>query len=610
MRSFLFHLAFELSDCDPSSSQANENKVAYLPPSDTDIFLSELPEHSTISWSQPIQDLSSTQTESLELSHHKDWRFDRISIISIDMDQSKSKTLKPTTKAKPLSADKTTKGVFLPADPKGTNVGYGVVHLYRDAKETPPSRAVGSSSKFDPDSCDTLCILAVPSYMTPSDLLGFVGEKTARENVSHFRLIRTDRTNKYMVLMKFRDAKLAKRWQEECNGKSFNSMEPESCHAVFVSSITFQTTEQSKQPSSFPNMTNDPFLPSSSSSKAAPTQLTKPLAPPTPALVELPTCPVCLERMDESTGLLIILCQHVFHCACLEKWKGSGCPVCRYTQSGGMTGAKGNEKCNACGSDQNLWICLICGVVGCGRYDNAHAYAHWEETNHSYAMDISTQHVWDYAGDGYVHRLIQNKGDGKLMHLPAAGKSGDDGLSGVGAEMVPREKMDGMANEYTYLLTSQLESQRRYYEEQLERAVDKRDKSTSAYENLSGKADILRTNLTDTENQLAQLNKEVERQRKRAEKSDGLARKFGSDWKEEKTINDSLMERVRFLEEKLGQLELEKKDLEEQNRDLGFFISGAEKLKGAGEDIVEGTVEVGPSASNKKKKGKGKNVIK
>jgi BRCA1-associated protein len=36
---------------------------------------------------------------------------------------------------------------------------------------------------------------------------------------------------------------------------------------------------------------------------------------------ELPTCPVCLERMDESVdGILTILCNHAFHSSCLAKW--------------------------------------------------------------------------------------------------------------------------------------------------------------------------------------------------------------------------------------------------------------------------------------------------
>ena len=126
---------------------------------------------------------------------------------------------------------------------------------------------------------------------------------------------------------------------------------------------------------------------------------------------ELPTCPVCLERMDETSGLLTILCQHVFHCACLEKWRftGSGCPVCRYTQSPshifpyprpqsnveGTTDEEPEPFCSVCATNVNvnLWICLICGSIGCGRYDSAHAYAHYEETSHCYAMDLSTQRV-------------------------------------------------------------------------------------------------------------------------------------------------------------------------------------------------------------------------
>ncbi len=72
--------------------------------------------------------------------------------------------------------------------------------------------------------CTTLCIPAVPSYLTPSDFLGFVGEKT-REEVSHFRMVMTGRMNRYLVLMKFRDGNAARRWRKEWDGKVFNSME-------------------------------------------------------------------------------------------------------------------------------------------------------------------------------------------------------------------------------------------------------------------------------------------------------------------------------------------------------------------------------------------------
>jgi BRCA1-associated protein len=119
-----------------------------------------------------------------------------------------------------------TKGKFIPSDLKDTEVGWGVVHLYRDGQETPGlyDGTDAAGKDFNQGDCTTLCILAVPSYMTPSDLLGFMGEQT-REHVSHFRLIRTSRTNKYMVLMKFREASKAREWRKVWDGKAFNSME-------------------------------------------------------------------------------------------------------------------------------------------------------------------------------------------------------------------------------------------------------------------------------------------------------------------------------------------------------------------------------------------------
>ena len=136
-----------------------------------------------------------------------------------------------------------TKGHYEPSDIEDKELGWGIVRLYRDVEETPglyedplPMRTskhsklkAQSLSKdhhepFRDEDCTTLCILAVPSYLTPSDFLGFVGEQT-REEVSHFRMIRTERSNRYMVLMKFRHGRKARGWRKEWNGKVFNSME-------------------------------------------------------------------------------------------------------------------------------------------------------------------------------------------------------------------------------------------------------------------------------------------------------------------------------------------------------------------------------------------------
>jgi BRCA1-associated protein len=707
MPSYFFHLKFELYPSParsrnkhqrPTTPHRTNPNSTFLPPPGADIFKTSLPAHKTSRWSsytfpkhpatsdaspasgsdftssprrQPPSDNPDSHGDalllperSLNLQHvphspaltpaklsnevsAKDWRYSAVSIESIDMELQGSASpvaASKTNQAKSSNGGLHTKALYLPSDPKTTEVGWGVVHLYRDAEETSNSedatqkqKSLGNHTQvkkddsFDPEDCTTLCILAVPSWMMPSDLLGFVGDQ-AREDVSHFRLIRTGRANKYMVLMKFRSAKKAKDWQKVYNGRLFSAAEPENCHVVFIKSVEFLGPDEADV-RSFPHNANDPFTSAGRSSGASKSLLSKPFAPPPPNLLELPTCPVCLERMDETTGLLTILCQHVFHCACLEKWRGSGCPVCRYTHSPSYTfpyprpyGSNGDDDlepmCSVCASTSNVWVCLICGNLGCGRYDSAHAYAHYEETSHCYAMDISTQHVWDYAGDGYVHRLIQSKPDSRLIDLPERQRHENEAFRSEGGDSVPREKMESMAAEYTYLLTSQLEGQRRYFEEQVERAVDKAsqasaraDEAASHAQKAAQSASHHQQSRDDASAALARAEKALEKSERAREKFEKLARDMSSQLREEKTMNEGLLKRIRAADEKAENAKkaaeeavAEKKELEEMVNDLTMFISSQEKVKelqAAGEEIVEGG-DSGVVEGPKKKKGKGR----
>jgi BRCA1-associated protein len=147
------------------------------------------------------------------------------------------------------SAVRVTKGRFEQLEGKNTEAGWGIVHLYRDGEETTglngpvldtthaqSHNAVaggaaecvdgekGKEGEPPEEDCTTLCIPAVPTYLTYNDFLGFAGKK-AIEEISHFRMVMTGRSNRYMVLMKFRDPKAARRWKAEYDGKLFIEME-------------------------------------------------------------------------------------------------------------------------------------------------------------------------------------------------------------------------------------------------------------------------------------------------------------------------------------------------------------------------------------------------
>lgn len=246
MPSFFFHIAFDLdAPADRKREQRDSRKFA----------AKAVISSSDAGKEQPVVPSSSSSSEKLErtASHSlsQDWRYDKISIQDITMasganqDKHEAGTDPSRKITNGISAGPgglATKGRYEPCDPDQEELGWGVVRLYRDSEEVPGlydepttskhSKAGRSLSRketseqptFQDEDCTTLCILAVPSYLTPSDFLGFVGEKT-RDVVSHFRMIRTERGNRYMVLMKFRNGKNARQWRKEWNGKAFDGME-------------------------------------------------------------------------------------------------------------------------------------------------------------------------------------------------------------------------------------------------------------------------------------------------------------------------------------------------------------------------------------------------
>jgi ubiquitin carboxyl-terminal hydrolase 5/13 len=63
--------------------------------------------------------------------------------------------------------------------------------------------------------------------------------------------------------------------------------------------------------------------------------------------------------------------------------------------------------CSQCSLGENLWLCLTCGSLGCGRAQfggaggNGHGLAHFESTGHPLAVKLGTITAEGSAGMSY-----------------------------------------------------------------------------------------------------------------------------------------------------------------------------------------------------------------
>ncbi len=92
------------------------------------------------------------------------------------------------------------------------------------------------------------------------------------------------------------------------------------------------------------------------------------------------------------------------------------CPVCRYHQH-----PIESSKCDFCGASENLWMCMICGFLGCASNGpmNGHIKEHNDISKHIYVVELETKGVFDFSKNSFVQRLLQNIRDGKIVQHEA-----------------------------------------------------------------------------------------------------------------------------------------------------------------------------------------------
>jgi BRCA1-associated protein len=217
-------------------------------------------------------------------------------------------------------------------------------------------------------------------------------------------------------------------------------------------------------------------------------------------------CVLCLGKIEYHNPLSFTgFCNHSFHIECVLNLESPQCPVCRFQHDSddnffsvchvcewnGSTSNSSNSNNNsiitAASSDDNspcrdLWICLVCGFIGCGSKHYFHIKEHYLTHLHTYAMNVESRRVWDFAGDGYVHRLIYNNNNKMIEHNNNNNYSNNNNnnnnnmslyrshhppINDEEEELIINNKLESIAFHYNQLVSLTLQQSRDEYQRKL-----------------------------------------------------------------------------------------------------------------------------------------------
>ena len=187
------------------------------------------------------------------------------------------------------------------------------------------------------------------------------------------------------------------------------------------------------------------------------------------------------------------------------------------------------------------------------------------------------------------------------------------------SDALTAEKIEAIGIEYSYLLTSQLDSQRSFYEDrvnELEATVSELKGlvtrlSTEAEEAKKRDAEEAERRKAEDEARIAELERDKEKAEKKAEKQMALSRKLEKELAEERAFGTGLMQNLQSLKERMEVSEKQKQEfqtrveeLQDQVKDVMFYLEAQSKIENEGSELAGGSIEVRPSSHKKKSKKK------
>ena len=287
-------------------------------------------------------------------------------------------------------------------------------------------------------------------------------------------------------------------------------------------------------------------------------------------LSQIPTCPLCLEKIEASnSGIETVLDN--FPCERWTNYKNS-CKVCNKL-SPSVNKLLTCEKCNI---KSSLWCCLICGNIGCSRYQNGHAVTHFKETKHNYSLELESQRIWDYYLDKWVHRLILRQNSAPIN------VDEDNNEEKQITEQEFYIRMESIINEYNKVLSSQLEMQRKYYGKELDNLEEKyssrnkeiKNKYNELKEKIEEKNKKINSNnkfIKECNKKLNHLDKKCAEIRKQIEFNNICIADLKKDNKEDKKeeeLTEAQKKKMAILQQKINKKKEIEQLLEEKYKDL------------------------------------------
>jgi len=375
----------------------------------------------------------------------------------------------------------------------------------------------------------------------------------------------------------------------------------------------------------------------------------------------LPTCPVCLHRIDTSRlGLPQPRNEDLCSKFCpfpgingysssvdsrdfcvrqrlLKRWPApSRCTPCgiidHYWQQPERESDTSSLYCAECAMHKTLWVCLTCGFVGCGRYSNKHSIAHFQRTGHPYSLELATLRIWDYEdgeAGGYAHRpdFLDCPSSPPLASpwmvshdtsmAAAAVHSGHAGIAHMRASqqhMVPGfpietekspKKAIMIGEEYEALLQSALEDQAQYYQGEMARlqaelSASLADETTMTQDEIN-EIEQLREDISNRREEIGKLSKQLLDVQAQEATQRAASQKLLREQQVAKDVLSKLQEDARAENQK-GRIQIQ--ELEQQIADLTTNLRMRHEFS-QNEELSNAQI-YGTTGKEKKKRGKKK----